>query len=55
MRVSSGSGDDSRLSRHLKAKVPPMHNDTGRVLLRTYDAIVVDCVAWGRATCPPGS
>ena len=55
VRVSSGSGDDTRLSRHLKAKVPPMHNDTGRLLLRTYDAIVVDCVAWGKANCPPGS
>ena len=55
MRVSSGSGDDTRLSRHLKARVPPLDNFTGRVLLRTYDAITVDCFSWGKARCPDGS
>ena len=55
MRVSSGSGDDTRLSRHLKARVPPLDNFNGRVLLRTYDAITVDCVDWGKTRCPAGS
>jgi endonuclease YncB( thermonuclease family) len=55
LRVSSGSGANTLLSRHLGAPVPPLHNDKGRVLLRTYDAIVVDCFAWGTDRCPPGS
>ncbi len=53
MRISSGRGDNSRLERFLNAPNPPMHNEGGRVLLRTYDTIVVDCFAWGSASCPP--
>jgi endonuclease YncB( thermonuclease family) len=55
MVVRAGGGDEDRLERHLDARVPPLANDGGRVFLRTYDAIVVDCVSWGKGRCPAGS
>jgi endonuclease YncB( thermonuclease family) len=55
MVVRAGGGDETRLDRHLDARVPPLSNEGGRVFLRTYDAIVVDCVSWGKGRCPAGT
>jgi hypothetical protein len=55
MVVRAGGGDEDRLQRHLDARVPPLANEGGRVFLRTYDAVVVDCVSWGKGRCPAGS
>ena len=52
MRVYGGAGTDDRLTRYIDAKVPILPNDGGRVLLRTYDAVVVECQAWGTGSCP---
>jgi hypothetical protein len=52
LTVYGGRGDESRLARHIDARVPIFPDDGGRVVLRTYDAIVVDCFAWGSGRCP---
>lgn len=52
--VYSGEGDSGGSSEYLHAKgVAPLRNAGARVLLRTYDAIVLDCRSWGDAPrCP---
>lgn len=55
MIVRGGKGEATRLNRHIGAVTAALVNEGGRVLLRTYDAIVVDCVAWGTGRCPAGS
>jgi endonuclease YncB( thermonuclease family) len=55
MTVRAGHGSNDSNTRFLGAPVPPLHNDGGRVLLRTWNAIVVDCARWGSGRCPPGS
>jgi endonuclease YncB( thermonuclease family) len=50
--VHGGSGRDDASATFLHAAVPPLVNTGGRVLLRTYDAIVVDCYDWGSGHCP---
>lgn len=52
VRLHGGAGQDDRLSRYLDAVNPPLRNDGGEVVLRTYDAIVLDCFAWGDGRCP---
>lgn len=53
VKILGGGGADDRLSFHLDARVEPLPNAGGRVILRTFDAVVVDCFAWGTARCPP--
>lgn len=54
--VHAGQGQDSQDTRFLGSpRYSVMQNPGGRVLLRTYDAIVVDCFRWGSGTCPPGT
>jgi endonuclease YncB( thermonuclease family) len=53
--VHAGHGPDSRLDKFMGARVPPLQDFGGRVLLRTYDAVVIDCFAWGHGHCPAGS
>ncbi|MBA2769011.1 MAG: hypothetical protein H0U35_07780, partial [Sporichthyaceae bacterium] len=55
VRVHGGAGEDDRLVRHLDARNPILPDDGGRVVLRTYDAVVVDCYTWGGLSCPPSS
>jgi endonuclease YncB( thermonuclease family) len=52
--VYSGEGDSGGDSEYLHATgVAPLRNAGARVLLRTYDAIVLDCRSWGDAPrCP---
>ena len=50
-----GQGDDTRLTRHFNSRAPALIQSGGRALLRTYDAIVIDCFAWGAQRCPAGS
>jgi endonuclease YncB( thermonuclease family) len=52
VRIHGGAGRDERLTRYLDAANPPLRNNGGQVVLRTYDAIVVDCHAWGSGRCP---
>lgn len=52
VRLHGGDGRDQAFSRHLDARVPVLPNDKGRVLLRSYSAVTVDCVAWGGVGCP---
>jgi endonuclease YncB( thermonuclease family) len=52
VRVHGGKGQDERLRRHLGAVNPPLRNTGGQVVLRTYDAIVLDCHSWGTGRCP---
>lgn len=52
VRLHGGKGDDERLKRYLGAVNPPLRNLAGQVVLRTYDAIVLDCVSWGEGKCP---
>ena len=55
MTVHGGRGNDDADTRFLGAPLPPLHNDGGRVLLRTWNAIVVDCARWGSGHCPPST
>jgi len=50
--VHAGSGHNNTSATFLDAAAPPLVNSGGRVLLRTYDAIVVDCYHWGTGHCP---
>ena len=52
LTLHSGRGNDTRLDRYLGGVNAAMVNDGDRVLIRTYDAIVVDCFAWGSGHCP---
>lgn len=52
VRILGGSGDDDRLTKHLDAKNPVLSNEGARVLVRTYDSIVIDCQSWGGVSCP---
>jgi hypothetical protein len=49
--IRSGSGQSDGRVRYLDAANPVL-NTQDRVLLRTLDGIVLDCVAWGGAHCP---
>ena len=51
-RVSRRSGQSDRLQRYLGAVNPPLRNDGGQVVLRTYDGILLDCDRWGDGRCP---
>ena len=51
-RLYGGHGADDRLSRYLDAVNPPLRNLAGQVVLRTYDAVVLDCYSWGGGKCP---
>lgn len=55
VRLLGGSGTDDRLTFHLDARNPPLPNEGGRVILRTFDSVVVDCYAWGSERCPSGT
>ena len=55
LRIYGGGGEDDRLVRHIDARNPVLPDDEGRVVLRTYDAVVVDCYTWGGLSCPPSS
>jgi endonuclease YncB( thermonuclease family) len=55
MTVHAGRGVNDSDTRFLGAPIPPLKNDGGRVLLRTYDAVVIDCAQWGSGRCPPGT
>lgn len=55
LTVRVGGGTDERLVRYLNSNKPALIQSAGRALLRTYDAIVIDCIAWGSTRCPPGS
>jgi endonuclease YncB( thermonuclease family) len=50
--IHGGSGHNDRLHRFLQAENPPLRNIGGQVVLRTYDAIVIDCFRWGAGRCP---
>ena len=52
VRIHGGRGQDDRLHRFLDAGNPPLRNTGGQVVLRTYDAIVLDCHSWGTGRCP---
>jgi hypothetical protein len=55
--VRSGKGDSTQDTRYVGADSGLLNSSGDRVLLRTYDAIVVDCYSWGRgpnSTCPRG-
>lgn len=52
VRIHGGAGQDEHLHRYLDAVNPPLRNLAGQVVLRSYDAIVLDCVAWGSGRCP---
>ena len=52
VRIHGGAGQDEHLRRYLDAVNPPLRNLAGQVVLRSYDAIVLDCVAWGSGRCP---
>lgn len=52
VRIHGGAGSDDRLHRYLDAENPPLRNTGGQVVLRTYDAIVLDCQSWGTGKCP---
>jgi endonuclease YncB( thermonuclease family) len=54
--VYSGDGNSGGDSEYLQATgVAPLRNAGARVLLRTYDAVVLDCRSWGDAQRCPGS
>ena len=50
--IHAGRGSSDRLQRYLGAPNPPLRNDGGQVVLRTYDAVVLDCFRWGSGRCP---
>lgn len=52
VRISGGAGNDERLRRYLDAAAPPLRNNAGQIVLRTYDAVVLDCYKWGDGRCP---
>ena len=52
VRIYGGSGGNDRLDRYLGSPIPPLHNDGGEVVVRTYDAVVLDCYRWGKGHCP---
>jgi micrococcal nuclease len=53
--VRGGAGQDDRLNRFLDARNPPLPDGGGRVLVRTFDSVIVDCFSWGTGGCPAGS
>jgi hypothetical protein len=52
MTIYSGQGTDSHDVRYIHSPGYVLMNSGGRALLRTYNAIVVDCVRWGSGSCP---
>jgi hypothetical protein len=52
VRIYGGHGGNDRLDRYLGSPIPPLHNDGGEVVVRTYDAVVLDCFRWGDGRCP---
>lgn len=50
--IHGGSGRNERLRRFLGAVNPPLRTLGGQVVLRTYDAILLDCHRWGGGRCP---
>ncbi|MGZ4639410.1 MAG: lamin tail domain-containing protein [Actinomycetes bacterium] len=52
LTVHAGRGTNSALTRYVGSPRYFLPNSGGRILLRTYDAIVIDCVAWGSGRCP---
>lgn len=55
LEIRMRSGKDAPNVRHLGATAAYLNNDGDRVLVRTYDGIVIDCGYWGGTACPPGS
>lgn len=54
IEIRSGAGSSDGQVRYLGAANPVL-NPVDRVVLRTMDGIVIDCVSWGGRNCPPGS
>jgi endonuclease YncB( thermonuclease family) len=53
LTIHAGKGKDSRLQRYIGSSKPILNNAGDRVLVRTYDAIVVACEDWGSGRrCP---
>jgi len=52
LRIRAGKGADTHNVRYLGSDKPIMVNTGDRVFVRTFNGIVIDCVAWGSASCP---
>lgn len=50
--IRPGEGTSERLVQYMSVGDPPLNDDSDRIVLRTYDARIVDCVAWGSERCP---